>query len=140
MPTRKAYSSGHLVLSLWVLHMFCLLRSILFPNLSLLFPTMPFEHFSVLFSLSLSVQKLIPKLSFFQKWVKSQEQGHKVKIFGSKRKVLQQKIHICYMKVQSLFVKMLCLRLSFFFKSLGQGHEVKIFGMERKVLSQGTHM
>ena len=34
MPTGDAYSSGHLVPSLWDLHMFYLLRPILFRNLS----------------------------------------------------------------------------------------------------------
>ena len=48
MPTGDAYSSGHLVTSLWDLHMFYLLRQILFPNLSLLFRTMLFEYPSVL--------------------------------------------------------------------------------------------
>ena len=47
MPTGDAYSSGHLVPSLWDLHMFYLLRPILFPNLSLLFRTMLFEYPSV---------------------------------------------------------------------------------------------
>ena len=50
MPTRDAYSSGHLVPSLWDLHMFYLLRPILFQNLSLLYRTtsMLFEYSSVL--------------------------------------------------------------------------------------------
>ena len=48
MPTGDAYSSGHLVPSLWDLHMFYLLRPILFPNLSLFFCTMHFKHSSVL--------------------------------------------------------------------------------------------
>ena len=43
-----AYSSGHLVPSLWDLHMFYLLGPILFPNLSSLFRTMLFEYPSVL--------------------------------------------------------------------------------------------
>ena len=48
MPTGDAYSSGHLVPSLWDLHMFYLLRPILFPNLSLFLRTMLFEYPSVL--------------------------------------------------------------------------------------------
>ena len=48
MPTGDAYSSGHLFPSLWDLHMFYLLRPILFPNLSLFFRTMLFEYPSVL--------------------------------------------------------------------------------------------
>ena len=48
MPTGDAYSSGHLVPSLWDLHMFNLLRPILFPNLSLFLRTMLFEYPSVL--------------------------------------------------------------------------------------------
>ena len=47
MPTGDAYSSGHLVPSLWDLHMFYLLRPIFF-NLSLLYRTMLFEYPSVL--------------------------------------------------------------------------------------------
>ena len=45
---RDAYSSGHLVPSLFDLHMFYLLIPILFPNLSLFFRTMLFEYPSVL--------------------------------------------------------------------------------------------
>ena len=45
-------------------------------------------------ALSLSVKKLMPMLSFVQKKVKSQGQCQKVKIFGTKRKVLPQKIHM----------------------------------------------
>ena len=48
MPTGDAYSSGHLVPSLWDLHMFYLLRPILFPNLSLFYWTMLLEYPSVL--------------------------------------------------------------------------------------------
>ena len=48
MPTGDAYSSGNLVPSLLDLHMFYLLRPILFPNLSLCFRTMLFEYPSVL--------------------------------------------------------------------------------------------
>ena len=44
---RDAYSSRHLVPSLWDLHMY-LLRPILFPNLSLFLRTMLFEYPSVL--------------------------------------------------------------------------------------------
>ena len=45
-------------------------------------------------AISLLVQKLWSRLSFFQKKVKSQGQGHKVKNFGIDRKVLSQKIHM----------------------------------------------
>ena len=38
MPTGDAYSSGHLVPSLWDLHMFYLLRPILFPELVVILP------------------------------------------------------------------------------------------------------
>ena len=44
MLTGDAYSSGHLVPSLGDLHMFYLLRPILFPNLSLFFRTVLFEY------------------------------------------------------------------------------------------------
>ena len=40
MQTGDAYSSGHLVPSLWDLHIFYFLRPIVFPNLSLFFRTM----------------------------------------------------------------------------------------------------
>ena len=45
--TGDSYSSGHMVPSLWDLHMFYLCRPILFPNL-LFFRTMLFEYPSVL--------------------------------------------------------------------------------------------
>ena len=49
MPTGTlTYSSGHLVPSIWDLHMYYLLRPILFPNLSLFFRTKLFEYPSVL--------------------------------------------------------------------------------------------
>ena len=48
MPTGDANYSGHLVPFLWDLHMLYLLRQILFPNLSLFFRTVLFEHPSVL--------------------------------------------------------------------------------------------
>ena len=49
------------------------------------------------------------KVKFFQKWVKSQGQGHEVKKFGSNRKVLLQQIHMWNMKPYL-----------FWFKSYGQ--------------------
>ena len=52
------------------------------------------------------------KVKFFQKYVKSQGQGHKVKIFGRERKVLSQGTHMCNMKALSLLVKKLWPRLS----------------------------
>ena len=47
------------------------------------------------------------KVKFFQKKVKSQGQGHEVKIFGTERKVLSQGIHMCNMKASSLLVQKL---------------------------------
>ena len=41
----------------------------------------------------LLVQKLWPRLSFFQKEVKGQGQGHEVKHFGIDSKVLSQGMH-----------------------------------------------
>ena len=38
-------------------------------------------------ALSLLVQKLKPRLSYFQKYVISEGQGNKVKVFGIDRKV-----------------------------------------------------
>ena len=48
MPTGDAYSSGHLVPSLWDYHKFYLLRPFLSLNLSLFFRTLLFEYPSVL--------------------------------------------------------------------------------------------
>ena len=48
MPTAEIFSSGCLVPFLWDLHMFYLLRPILFPNLSLFFRSMLFKYHSVL--------------------------------------------------------------------------------------------
>ena len=95
-------------------------------------------------ALSLSVQELMPRLSFFQKKVKRQGQGQKVKLFCTERKVLPQEILKCNMKAPCLLVKKLCLRLSYF-KSRSKV-KVKVTrskfvrGRERKVLSHGTHM
>ena len=47
------------------------------------------------------------KVKFFQNKVKSQGQGHKVKIFGMDRKVLPQGIHTCNMKALSLLIQKL---------------------------------
>ena len=63
-------------------------------------------------ALSLLVQKLWPRLSFFKSKVKSQGQGHEVKNFGIDRKVLSQGIHLCNIKALSPFVKKLWSRLS----------------------------
>ena len=59
-------------------------------------------------ALSLLVQKLVPRLSFFHKQVKSQGQSHRDTIFGTNRKVLPQRICTCNMKAPSLLVKKLC--------------------------------
>ena len=47
------------------------------------------------------------KVKFFQKYVKSQGQGHKVKLFGMDRKVLPQEIHTCNMKALSFLIQKL---------------------------------
>jgi hypothetical protein len=39
-------------------------------------------------ALSLTIQNIWPKLKVFEKWVKLQGQGQKVKTFGTNRKVL----------------------------------------------------
>ena len=54
------------------------------------------------------------KVKDFQKKVKLQIQGHKVKIHGSMWKVLSQAIRMCDMKALSLLVRKLWLRLKFF--------------------------
>ena len=56
--------------------------------------------------------KVVAKVKFFQKKVKSQGQGHKVKIFCIDRKVLSQGIHLCNIKALSLLVQKLWSRLS----------------------------
>ena len=56
--------------------------------------------------------KVVAKVKFFQKKVKSQGQGHKVKNFGIDRKVMSQGIHLCNIKALSLSVQKLWLRLS----------------------------
>ena len=73
-------------------------------------------HTCTMKALSLLVQKLLPRLSFFQKYAKSHGQGHKVKLFGVDRKVLPQGIHTCNMKALSPLVQKLLPRLSFFSK------------------------
>ena len=54
--------------------------------------------------------KVIAKVKFFQKYVKSK--GQEVKKFGIHRKVLSQGIHLCNIKALSPFVKKLWSRLS----------------------------
>ena len=51
--------------------------------------------------------KVIAKVKFFQKLVKIQGQGHKVKHFGTDRKVFSNGIHACNMKALSLIIKKL---------------------------------
>ena len=65
MPTGDSYSSAHLVRPIWDLHFLFLLIPILFPNCSLFFQTMHFEHPSVLsrFCFKLSTKQLIDVLS-----------------------------------------------------------------------------
>ena len=59
------------------------------------------------------VKKLWPRLSFFQKYVKSQGQGHEVKNFGIDRKVLSQGIHLCNIKALPPFVKKVMVKVKF---------------------------
>ena len=47
------------------------------------------------------------KVTFVQKYVKSQGLGHEVKKFGSNRKVLPQEIHMWNMKATSVLVQKL---------------------------------
>ena len=54
------------------------------------------------------------KVKFFQKYVKSQGQGHEVKNFSIDRKVLSQGMNLCNIKALSPFVKKLWSRLSLF--------------------------
>ena len=56
--------------------------------------------------------KVLTKVKFFQKKVKSQGQGQEVKNFGIDRKVLSQGIRLCNIKALSPLVKKLWSRLS----------------------------
>ena len=58
-------------------------------------------------ALSLMVQKLWPRLSFFQKKVNNQGQGHEVQNFGTNRKVFPEGTHTCNMKALSILVQKL---------------------------------
>ena len=60
------------------------------------------------------VRKLCPRLKLFQKKVKLQGQGHKVKNYGTIWKVLIQGIHMCNMKALSLLVRKLWPRLKLY--------------------------
>ena len=53
------------------------------------------------------------KVKFFQKYIKNQGQGHKVKKFCTNRKVLSQGIDVLY-EALSLLAKKLWSRLSVF--------------------------
>ena len=64
-------------------------------------------------AISVLVQKLRPRLSFLKKNVKSQ--GHRVKTFGTNRKVLPQGTYTCNMKALLFFIQKLQPRLRFFF-------------------------
>ena len=63
-------------------------------------------------ALSLLVQKLLPRLSFFKSRSKVKVKVTKSKNFGIDRKVLSQGIHLCNIKALSPFVKKLWSRLS----------------------------
>ena len=56
--------------------------------------------------------KVMAKVKFFQKKVKSRGQGHEVKNVGIGRKVLSKGIHLCNIKALSPFVKKLWSMLS----------------------------
>jgi hypothetical protein len=80
--------------------------------------------------------KDMANVKVFEKWIKLQRQGHKVKTFGTNRKVIRN-THMKYespttcnskdmanVKVFEKWVKLQC-----------QGHKVKKCGTNRKVLS-----
>ena len=74
----------------------------------------------------------------FEKWVKFWDQGHKVKNFGTNRKVLSEGTHMWNMKALSLNHSKYMANVKVFEKYVklqGQGHKVKNFGTNRKVLS-----
>ena len=62
-----------------------------------------------------SGQKVMAKVKLFQKYVKLQGQGHKVKNYDSMCKVFSQAIHMCNTKALSLLVRKLWPRLKFLF-------------------------
>jgi hypothetical protein len=80
--------------------------------------------------------KDMANVKVFKKWIKLQGQGHKVKDFGTNRKVLSQGTHIRNMKALSLAIQKTWPVLKVFEKWVKlQGHKVKKFGTNRKVLS-----
>ena len=60
-----------------------------------------------------SCKKVMAKVKVFKKKVKLQGQDHKVKNYGTNRKVLSQRIHMCNMKALSLQVRKLLQRFLF---------------------------
>ena len=80
----------------------------------------------------------------FQKFVKLQGQGHKVKNYGSMQKVLSQAIHMCNMKALSLLVRKLWPRLEFF-KRVGQTSRSRSRGQKlwlhaKGIVTSNTHV
>ena len=61
-----------------------------------------------------SALKVMAKVKVFSKVGQTSSQGHKVKNYGTMRKVLSQGIHMCNMKALSLLVRKLWPRLKFF--------------------------
>ena len=57
--------------------------------------------------------KVMAKVKVFQKKNKLQVQGHKVKHYGARRKILSSAIHRCNMKAIPLLVRKLWPRLKF---------------------------
>ena len=64
-------------------------------------------------ALSLSVQKLMPSLSFIKSRLIDGGQGHGINNFGTSRKVFPHSIFMHDMKAQSLSIQKFLLRLSF---------------------------
>ena len=61
-----------------------------------------------------SGKKVMTKIKVFHKEVNLQGQGHKVKNYGTTRKVLSQGMHMCNTKALSLLVRKVWPRLKFF--------------------------
>ena len=84
-------------------------------------------------------KKVMAKVKVFQKKVELQGQGHEVKNYGTKWKILSLGIHMGNMNALSL-VRKLWPRLKFFKSRSNFKVKVKNYGTTWEVLSQATHM
>ena len=88
-------------------------------------------------SSSTHCSKVISKVKVFQKWVKLQGQGHRVKNNGTHGKVLSQGIFMWNMKALALTVQKLLARLKFF--KNGSNSKVKVTGSKIMVPTERSY-